>query len=132
RHRITVETQLSEDLELVLGDRVQLQQVILNLLLNASEAMKFVDDRARRLLIDTRCHGDNVEFSVMDSGTGIAPDALAKLFTPFFTTKQEGMGIGLSVSRAIIERHGGRLWASNNEDYGATFRFSLPCNGETE
>jgi signal transduction histidine kinase len=111
----------------VTGDRVQLQQVILNLLLNASEAMSGVDDRPRQLVIRTaQDEGDRVRLTVQDSGVGFVPEEVDRLFEAFYTTKSGGMGIGLSVSRAIIESHRGRLWAAPNDGPGATFAFSLP------
>lgn len=123
-----METDFADDLPQVSIDRVQVQQVILNLLLNAADAMTTVDDRPRTLLVRTWFQEDgNVRLLVRDSGTGIAADKIERLFDAFYTTKAKGMGIGLSISRSIIERHGGRLWAENNEGPGATFRFSIPC-----
>ena len=120
-------TQLVSDLPHVTGDRVQLQQVILNLLRNASDAMSGVDDRPRQLLIRTeREGGDRVRVTVRDAGVGIEPQAMDKLFDAFYTTKSGGMGIGLSVSRSIVERHRGRLWVERNHGPGATFVFSVP------
>jgi signal transduction histidine kinase len=111
----------------VTGDRVQLQQVILNLVRNASDAMSAVDDRPRQLLIKTEPdEGDQVRLSVQDAGVGFDPQAMKKLFEAFYTTKDDGMGIGLSVSRSIIESHRGRLWATSNDGPGATFSFSIP------
>ncbi len=112
----------------VRGDRVQLQQVILNLILNAADAMKSIDDRPRDLLVTTtREDGDRVRLSVCDSGVGINPLTVEKLFDAFYTTKSNGMGVGLSISRSIIESHEGRLWATTNDGPGATFSFSLPA-----
>ena len=128
RSRVVLTTELEGDALLVTGDRVQLQQVILNLMRNASDAMSDVEDRPRHLVIRTeREDPDRVRLTVQDAGTGLAPGALTRLFDPFYTTKSDGMGIGLSVSRSIIERHGGRLWAASNEGPGATFAFSIPC-----
>jgi len=125
--------ELAEDLPPVTGDRVQLQQVILNLLLNASEAMRCVDDRPRRLVIKTeRDEGDGVRLSVRDAGVGFEPQTLQRLFDAFYTTKSSGMGIGLSVSRSIVESHHGRLWAEPNDGPGATFSFSIPREPEGE
>jgi PAS domain S-box-containing protein len=118
--------QFSDQLPQVMGDRVQLQQVILNLLRNASDAMEAVIDRPRRLLIRTEADNQSVRLSVQDSGVGIAPEITDRLFESFFTTKEEGMGIGLSVCRSIVEAHRGRLWATRNEGPGATFAFSIP------
>jgi signal transduction histidine kinase len=128
RHRVRVHAELAEDLPRVIGDRIQLQQVILNLLRNASEAMTEVHDRRRLMLLRTEREGDHhVRVTVRDAGVGIAPDSNEKLFAPFYTTKSRGMGIGLSISRTIIERHNGRIWAAPNEGPGATFAFSIPC-----
>lgn len=110
------------------ADKVQLQQVILNLLTNASEAMNNVQDRPRKLLIKTECEaGARARVSVRDTGVGFGKEDADKLFTSFYTTKREGMGIGLSISRSIIERHGGQLSARMNEGPGATFSFSIPA-----
>ena len=111
----------------VLGDRVQLQQVLINLVMNGIEAMSDVADRPRELVIRSRLHGnDEVLVSVQDAGVGLDHGRMSQLFTAFFTTKLGGMGIGLSISRSIIEAHGGRLWATAGEPYGAVFSFSLP------
>jgi len=131
RNRVIVQQELVDDLPLVAGDRVQLQQVILNLLRNASDAMSTIDDRPRDLLIRTEPDDDGrVRLSVSDVGTGFEPQATDNLFEAFYTTKNEGMGIGLSVSRSIIERHHGRLWAMPNSGPGVTFSFSVPCRAE--
>src|SRR5580700_4778266 len=128
RNRVILRPELADDLPPVIGDRVQLQQVILNLLRNASDAMSTVDDRSRDLLIRTEPdRDDRVRLSVTDVGIGFEPQAVDKLFGAFYTTKTEGMGIGLSVSRSIIERHHGRLWATPNKGPGVTFSFSIPC-----
>jgi PAS domain S-box-containing protein len=119
--------QFDENLPRVMGDRVQLQQVILNLLKNASDAMDMVNDRPKQLLIQTETDGDLVRLSVQDCGVGFDPEIAHRLFESFFTTKQEGMGIGLSVSRSIVEAHHGRLWATRNNGPGSTFAFSIPC-----
>ena len=127
RNRVVLQSELADDLPNVTGDRVQLQQVILNLLRNASDAMLGLQDRPRQLLIRTeRVDGDRVRLSVRDAGVGVDAQSLTKLFDAFYTTKSDGMGIGLSVSRAIIERHHGRLWAEPNDGPGATFSFSIP------
>jgi PAS domain S-box-containing protein len=128
RNRIIVLQELADGLPRVAGDRVQLQQVVLNLLRNASDAMSTIDDRSRDLLIRTEPdRDDRVRLSVTDVGIGFEPQAVDKLFGAFYTTKTEGMGIGLSVSRSIIERHHGRLWATPNKGPGVTFSFSIPC-----
>jgi signal transduction histidine kinase len=131
RNQVVVRAELAEDLPPVTGDRVQLEQVILNLLRNASDAMTTVDDRPRELLIRTeRDEGDRVRLSVKDAGVGFQAQAADRLFEAFHTTKDDGMGIGLSVSRSIIETHHGRLWATLNDGPGATFSFSIPCEPE--
>ncbi|MGA9709025.1 MAG: PAS domain S-box protein [Candidatus Sulfotelmatobacter sp.] len=131
RNRVILQQELADDLPLVTGDRVQLQQVILNLVRNASDAMSGVDDRPRQLLIRTqRGEADRVILTVQDAGTGFDPQAVDKLFEGFYTTKNDGMGIGLSVSRSIIESHHGRLWATLNNGPGAAFSFSVPCAPE--
>jgi len=128
RNKVTVRTELAGELPQVQGDRVQLQQVILNLLLNASDAMSGVDDRPRQMVIKTeRDEQDRVRLSVRDTGVGIEPQGMDRLFDAFYTTKSSGMGIGLSVSRSIIESHKGRLWATPKDGPGATFSFSIPC-----
>jgi C4-dicarboxylate-specific signal transduction histidine kinase len=127
RNRVVVQQELAEPLPLIMGDRIQLQQVILNLLRNASEAMAEVNDRPRQLVVRTEREGDaGVRVTVRDAGVGLDRQSLAKLFDTFYTTKQGGMGIGLSVSRSIIERHHGRMWAEPNAGPGATFAFSIP------
>ena len=128
RNRVILRTELASDLPVVAGDRVQLQQVVLNLLRNASDAMSAVEDRPRQLLIRTeRDEGGRVRLTVQDAGVGLAPQAMDRIFEAFYTTKTEGMGMGLSVSRSIIERHHGRLCAAPNDGPGATFSFSIPC-----
>ena len=127
RNALTLLPELAENLPAIDGDRVQLQQVILNLLLNACDAMKGVTGRARHIVLKTDSPQDGgVQLTVVDSGTGIDPAHADRIFEPFFTTKSGGMGIGLSVSRSIIERHHGRLWAQPNADFGTAFSFSIP------
>jgi C4-dicarboxylate-specific signal transduction histidine kinase len=129
RNRVVLHIDLAEDLPEISGDRIQLQQVILNLLLNAAEAMAEVNDRHRTLLIQTRLHSDNtVRLSVKDVGVGVDEQAIERVFDTFYTSKANGMGVGLSVSRSIIESHKGRLWAAVNDGPGATFSFSIPCS----
>jgi len=131
RNQVVVRSELAEDLPLVMGDRVQLQQVILNLLRNAADAMSTVDHRPRELLVRTvRTEGDQVQLSVKDAGVGFPPEAADKIFEAFYTTKADGMGIGLSISRSIIETHDGRLWATRNDGPGSTFSFAIPCARE--
>jgi len=127
-NRVILRDELATDIPHVIGDRVQLQQVVLNLLLNASDAMSRIHDRPRQVVIRTqRDEGGRVRLSVQDAGVGIEPEAANKLFEAFYTTKDGGMGIGLSVSRSIIESHRGRIWASSNDGPGAAFSFSIPC-----
>ena len=129
RSHVTVQTEFTEDLPAIAADRVQLQQVILNLLTNAADAMSDVRGRQRRVTVRTARDGEHgIVLSVHDVGAGIAADDAEEVFQPFFTTKTNGMGIGLSVSRSIIESHGGRLWAASNVDGGATFSFSIPVD----
>ena len=131
RNGVTLRQEFADDLPPALGDRIQLQQVILNLLRNAADAMGEVYDRPRELLVKTERDGTGrVRLSVRDSGVGIMLQALDKVFEAFYTTKADGMGIGLSISRSIIEAHRGRLWATKNEGPGATFSFNVPCRGE--
>jgi PAS domain S-box-containing protein len=131
KNRVILRPELDDRLPLVTGDRVQLQQVILNLLRNATDAMSTIDDRPRDLLIRTEPdENDQVRLSVTDVGVGFEPQAADWLFEAFYTTKDDGMGIGLSVSRSIIERHCGRLWGTPNDGPGVTFSFSIPCNGD--
>jgi signal transduction histidine kinase len=127
-NQVIVRPELAVDLPPVPGDRVQLQQVILNLLQNASEAMSGVDERPREVVIRTaREEGDRVRVTVQDAGVGLEPRTMDKLFEAFYTTKRDGMGIGLSISRSIIQTHHGCLWAEPNDGPGATFGFSIPC-----
>lgn len=127
RNQVVVQTQLSDDLPQVTGDRIQLQQVILNLLRNACDAMAEVHDRPRRLWISSEHRDGQAHLSVRDSGVGLSGQDIERLFDSFYTTKSDGMGIGLSVSRSIIERHHGRLWAPKHDGPGATFSFAIPC-----
>jgi C4-dicarboxylate-specific signal transduction histidine kinase len=132
RSQVISRVELADYLPTVTGDRVQLQQVVLNLLLNATDAMRGIDDRPRQLIVRTeRDEGDQVRLSVQDAGVGFGPQGVDKLFEPFYTTKTGGMGIGLAVSRSIIERHHGRLWATPNDGPGATFSFSIPRGRQT-
>ena len=127
RTRVILRSELADDLPLVAGDRVQLQQVILNLLRNACDAMGAIEDRSRELVIRTERNEDGgVRLSVKDAGVGFEPQAAERLFEAFYTTKSDGMGIGLSVSHSIIKAHRGHLWATPNEGPGATFLFAIP------
>ncbi|MFL5758510.1 MAG: ATP-binding protein [Thermomicrobiales bacterium] len=128
RNRVILRQELADDLPPVVGDRVQLQQVILNLLLNASDAMSGIDDRPRDITISTaRDDGDRLRVVVRDAGVGFEPESADRLFEAFYTTKSTGMGIGLSVCHSIIETHLGRIWAARNDGPGATFAFTIPC-----
>jgi C4-dicarboxylate-specific signal transduction histidine kinase len=132
RNQVVLETQLGAGLPPTLGDRVQLQQVIVNLILNGIEAMSDVVERPRRLTIRSDLRNSaELLVAVRDSGVGIAPKNEKRIFDAFFSTKAQGMGMGLSISHSIIESHGGRLWATNNSDYGATVQFTLPVEQET-
>jgi PAS domain S-box-containing protein len=126
-NRVSLRLELDPGLPAVLGDRVQLQQVIINLLINAVQAMASVHDRPRELFVRSRLNGaEQILVAVQDSGTGIEPESMDRLFNAFFTTKAAGMGMGLSICRSIVEAHGGRIWASGNTGPGATFQFTLP------
>jgi len=123
-----LQEEFTEPLPAINGDRVQLQQVILNLLLNAADAMSAVEDRPRTLRVRTQVDGgDSIKVLVQDSGVGLDPRGIDKLFEAFYTTKAHGLGIGLAISRSIIESHKGKLWAMANEGPGATFGFRIPC-----
>ena len=127
KNGVSVQTRLTEGLFPVQGDRVQLQQVVLNLILNAVEAMGSVEAGPRELLISTEQNQTGgVLVAVRDSGPGIDPEHLERVFEAFYTTKSSGMGMGLSICRSIIDAHGGRLWADANEPRGAIFQFTLP------
>jgi signal transduction histidine kinase len=128
-NRVALRLELASALPPVLGDRIQLQQVLMNLLINAIQAMAPVTGQPREVLIRSRRHDANqVVLEVMDSGIGITPENADRLFSAFFTTKPDGMGIGLSICRSIIEAHGGRIWASPNTGPGATLQFTLPLS----
>ncbi len=128
----TLRTQMSHDLPLVTGDRVQLQQLMLNLIMNALEAMSEVRDRPRELVISTqRGEADEVLVAVQDSGVGLDPQGKEKLFDAFYSGKSVGMGMGLAISRSIVEHHGGRLWAISNDGPGATFLFTIPRSADS-
>jgi K+-sensing histidine kinase KdpD len=119
--------ELAPDSIIVLGDGIQLQQVILNLVMNGIEAMTNVTDRPRTLILhsESRNRGQ-IRVAVQDSGNGLSEEVMGRLFEPFFTTRTKGMGMGLPISRSIVEAHGGRLWAESNGSAGATFQFTLP------
>jgi signal transduction histidine kinase len=131
KNRVVLQSHFAKDLPAVNGDRIQLQQVILNLILNALDAMAGINDRPKTLLVETALgHPDGVRLSVRDTGVGLGSNAIEKLFDAFYTTKPHGMGVGLSLSRSIIEGHRGRLWATANDGPGATFTFCIPCAAE--
>jgi C4-dicarboxylate-specific signal transduction histidine kinase len=131
-HQVALRMELVPALPAILGDRVQLQQVIINLMMNGIEAMQSVTDRPRELLIRSRQHEKQlVLVSITDCGVGISAENADRLFNAFFTTKSSGMGMGLSICRSIMEAHGGRLWATANIPHGATFQFTLPVNADT-
>jgi two-component system sensor kinase FixL len=120
--------ELDHGLSLVKGDNIQLQQLILNLVLNAFDAMKDIPQDQRRVIIRTRqLEPDSIKVEIIDRGDGLSPDRLARLFEPFRSSKRDGLGLGLSICHSIIEAHGGKLWGKNNPDCGATFSFSLPA-----
>jgi signal transduction histidine kinase len=133
QQRGVLRTELSAALPPVLGDRVQLQQVLINLVINGIDAMQAVTDRPREVRIRSQRHEvDTVLVAVQDAGIGLDPQQMARLFDAFFTTKPGGMGMGLAISRTIIEAHGGRLWAAPNAGPGATFQFILPIHSERQ
>jgi C4-dicarboxylate-specific signal transduction histidine kinase len=131
RAGVSLKTSLAEELAAVPGDRVQLQQVVLNLILNAIDATREIEGRARQVVVASRFErGKAVHVEVRDSGVGLAPDSQARVFEPFYTTKESGLGMGLSISRSIIEAHGGRINARPNSPHGAIFQFWLPLVSE--
>jgi signal transduction histidine kinase len=128
---VSVQTQFAKNLSVVTGDRTQLQQVILNLILNAVQAMSEGCVPLRELQIGTEANAsDGVLISIRDSGPGIGPENLDRLFDPFYTTKSAGMGMGLAICRSIVEGHGGRIWMTANVPQGAAFHFTLPAAPE--
>jgi C4-dicarboxylate-specific signal transduction histidine kinase len=127
---ISVRLDLAADLPRVLGDRVQLQQVLINLIINGIEAVRTLTDRPRQLLVKSAKNADAVLIQVQDSGKGLDQEQVGRIFEPFFTTKPQGIGMGLSISRSIIESHGGRLWTVPGSS-GALFQFTLPTNGNS-
>jgi signal transduction histidine kinase len=130
RNQIVLQMDLAGDLPLVVGDRVQLQQVVMNLIMNGVEAMRPMAEHERNLLIRTeRREGDEVQVTLEDSGTGIDPRTQEEIFDAFYTTKPGGLGMGLAISRSIVENHGGRLWATPNQGPGSTFCFTLRKSG---
>ena len=132
RYSISVRTELAADLPQVLGDRVQLQQVLMNLMINGIDAMKDADGTRELGIKSQRAENEEVVVSVTDTGVGLPPQQAEQIFNAFFTTKPHGTGMGLRISRSIIESYGGRLWAANNSPRGANFCFTLPTKGETK
>ncbi|HXY13655.1 MAG TPA: ATP-binding protein [Terriglobales bacterium] len=131
KNRVAIRTEFADDVSPVLGDRVQLQQVMLNLVMNGIEAMSIVGEQARELAVITRnTDSDQVQVTVQDSGVGLDPDTMPKIFDPFYTTKPSGMGMGLSITRSILQAHGGQLWAAANDGPGTSFHFTLPRREE--
>jgi len=130
-NNVSLQTRLTDDLPRVWGDRVQLQQVVLNLILNAVEAMKMVALGSRRLSISSTKNDEGVVISVQDTGVGFVSENLDRIFNAFYTTKCGGMGMGLAISRSIVEAHGGRIWATQNFPCGADLQFVLPTRVET-
>ena len=131
RKNVIIRTHFADNLAPISGDRVQLQQVMLNLVMNGMEAMSGVGDRERQMAITTRnIDQDQIQVTVQDSGVGLDPNAMARIFEPFFTTKSGGMGMGLSICRSILQNHSGRLWATANEGPGTSFHFTLPKQRE--
>jgi C4-dicarboxylate-specific signal transduction histidine kinase len=132
RNGVSLQTELAKGLPLIRGDRIQLQQIVLNLIMNSVEAMSDVSKGSRHLLISTAEDTSNgVLVAVRDSGPGLNSESLERLFDPFYTTKPGGMGMGLSICRSIVEGHEGRIWATANVPQGASFHFSLPAHGVT-
>jgi signal transduction histidine kinase len=123
RYSVAMSTDLSTELPRIMVDRVQLQQVFMNLVLNAIEAMK---DSGGELTVQSQLQNGQLRFSVSDTGTGLAKETMGQIFSAFYTTKPQGSGMGLAISRSIVESHGGRLWVTANEGRGATFYFTLP------
>jgi signal transduction histidine kinase len=131
RHGISVRQRLAAGFPEVMGDRIQLQQVVMNLIMNSIEALKEIEGARELLIKSQRTDEDEVLVSVSDSGVGLPPQRAEQLFDTFFTTKPHGTGMGLSISRSIVEAHGGRLWAEPNEPRGAVFQFTLPTEAES-
>jgi two-component system sensor kinase FixL len=130
---VALKTDLAPGLPTVFGDRVSLQQLLLNLIVNGMDAMSDLTARERRLILRTGCDGGElVEVAVVDAGHGISDELLPRLFQSFVTTREQGMGLGLSISRSIVEAHGGRIRAENNPGGGATVRFALPAREGTD
>ena len=132
RHNISFRTELAENLSQALGDRVQLQQVMMNLIMNSIDAMKDVNGTRELTINSQRGENEQLVVSVSDTGVGLPPEQADKIFNAFFTTKPNGTGMGLRISRSIVEAHGGRLWAAENSPRGASFYFTLPRAGTAQ
>ncbi len=130
-HQSRLRCELDKQLPTVHADAIQLQQVLVNLLLNAFEAMQETKEHPHEVIIRTSAEADRIRVSVCDQGTGLTPEQLESVFEPYFTTKADGLGMGLSISQTIIEAHAGRLWAVPNDDRGMTFYFTLPTASAT-
>src|SRR5467141_3632398 len=126
RYNISVRTDLAADLPQIMGDRVQLQQVLMNLMINGIDAMKDVNGVRELIISSQRADNEQVQVSIRDTGVGLPPQQADQVFNAFFTTKPHGTGMGLRISRSIVESHSGRLWAADNSGAGATFHFTLP------
>jgi C4-dicarboxylate-specific signal transduction histidine kinase len=132
KNKVALQTELTDRLPIIRGDRIQLQQVVLNLILNAVQAMDAIPDKAREVCITTgESLPGEVRLGVRDTGPGLTPDGFSRLFEPFYTTKPSGMGMGLAICRSIVEAHGGRLWATANKPRGAMFQFSIPVGKDS-
>jgi C4-dicarboxylate-specific signal transduction histidine kinase len=131
RNYVSLVLELAPDLPAVLGDRIQLQQVLLNLVMNGIEAMSGVTDRPRQLRIQSQRQGPDVHVSIHDTGLGVSAEVMARLFEPFFTTRTQGMGMGLPISRSIIEAHGGKLWGESSVNRGSVFQFTVPSENNS-
>jgi C4-dicarboxylate-specific signal transduction histidine kinase len=129
-YSISVRTELATDLPQVMGDRVQLQQVLMNIMINGIDAMKDVDGMRELIIKSQRTENEQLLVSVSDTGVGLPPQKADEIFNAFFTTKPHGTGMGLRISRSIVESHGGRLWAADNSPRGASFYFTLPTKAE--
>jgi signal transduction histidine kinase len=130
RYSISIRSRLADDLPKTMADRVQLQQVLMNLMLNAIEAMKDMASVGELTITSLQDDNRQLLISVSDTGVGLQPEQARQIFNAFFTTKPQGTGIGLTISRSIVESHGGRLWAADNSPRGATFLFTLPTDAE--
>jgi C4-dicarboxylate-specific signal transduction histidine kinase len=130
RYSVSIQTDLAADLPQLMADRVQLQQVMLNLIMNSMDAMKDIDGTRELVIKSQRTEDEQLMMSVSDTGVGLPPEQADQIFNAFFTTKLQGTGLGLSISRSIVESHGGRLWAANNSSRGASFCFTLSTKVE--